>query len=238
MVLKIGLVGYGAMGRVVEESIQADDELVVFAPETNRSLADYQEKLAVLIDFSNPANLDSIVQYASDYKVPVVIATTGFSSEQQAKITALSEKVPVLMSANFSLGVMLVNRMLKDYSPILKDFFDIEVIEKHHRLKVDAPSGTAKMFADTINETLNYDFVYGREGVSKRQDKEIGIHAVRGGSIVGEHEVIFAGQDEVISIKHEAFSKRIFAVGALNGAKWLAGDKEAGFYDMNDVLFD
>ncbi|HJB22761.1 4-hydroxy-tetrahydrodipicolinate reductase [Jeotgalibaca ciconiae] len=235
--MKIGLVGYGAMGKVVEESIQVDDELAIFAPEYDSSLADYQEKVDVLLDFSNPANLDTIIEYATTHKVPVVIATTGYSEEQEERINQLSKEVPVLLSANYSLGVILMNRILKDYSPILKDYFDIEIIEKHHRWKEDAPSGTAKMFANTINETLNYDFVYGREGVAKRTDKEIGVHAVRGGSIVGEHEVLFAGQDEVLTIKHQAFSKKIFAVGALNGARWLS-DQKVGFYDMNDVLFE
>lgn len=234
--MKIGLVGYGAMGRVVEQCVDSKDELIIFAPEKDSTLTSESEKVDVLIDFSNPRALDAILAYVKENNVPLVVAATGHSEEQLAQIQELSETVPVLKSANFSLGVILVNRMLRDYSPILKDFFDIEIIEKHHRLKEDAPSGTAKMFADTINETLNYDFIYGREGSSKRQDKEIGVHAVRGGSIVGEHEAIFAGQDEVISIKHEAFSKKIFANGALNGAKWLV-DKAPGMYDMEDVLF-
>lgn len=234
--MKIGLVGYGAMGKVVEQCVSPEDELIIFAPELATTLTAESEPVDVLIDFSNPRALDAILAYTRANKVPLVVAATGHSDEQLAAIQALSETLPVLKSANFSLGVILVNRMLRDYTPILKDFFDIEIIEKHHRLKEDAPSGTAKMFADTINETLHYDFVYGREGSSKRQDKEIGVHAVRGGSIVGEHETIFAGQDEIISIKHEAFSKKIFANGALNGAKWLA-DKEPGMYNMEDVLF-
>lgn len=235
--MKIGLVGYGAMGKVLEQCLAETDELVIFAPEVDTPLTDANEKVDVLIDFSNPRALDAILSYVEKNNVPVVIAATGHSTEQLAQIKALANTVPVLKSANFSLGVNLVNRMLRDYAPILKDFFDIEIIEKHHRLKEDAPSGTAKLFADTINETLHYDFVHGREGSSKRKDKEIGVHAVRGGSIVGEHEVIFAGQDEVISVKHEAFSKKIFANGALNGAKWLV-NKEPGIYDMEAVLFE
>lgn len=235
--MKIGLVGYGAMGKVVEQCISSEDELVIFAPEKETTLTPSSEKVDVLIDFSNPRALDTIIDYVEKNEIPLVVAATGHSDEQLAQIQKLSNKIPVLKSANFSLGVILVNRMLRDYTPILKDFFDIEVIEKHHRLKEDAPSGTAKMFAETINETLQYDFVYGREGSSKRKDQEIGIHAVRGGSIVGEHEVIFAGQDEIISIKHEAFSKKIFANGALNGAKWLV-NQASGSYDMEDVLFD
>ena len=234
--MKIGLVGYGAMGKVIEQCVAENDELIIFAPELKTVLDDTSEKVDVLIDFSNPRACDAILAYAEKNNVPVVIAATGHSSEQLDQIAALATHVPVLKSANFSLGVNLVNRMLREYAPILKDFFDIEIIEKHHRLKEDAPSGTAKLFADTINETLHYDFVNGRDGFSKRQDEEIGIHAVRGGSIVGEHEVIFAGMDEIISLKHEAFSKNIFANGALNGAKWLV-DKEAGLYDMEAVLF-
>lgn len=234
--MKIGLVGYGAMGKVVEQAVSPDDELVIFAPETGTSLADYTDKLDVLIDFSNPALLDQVLAYVHAQKVPLVVATTGYSAEQEQKIAQLAEEVAVLKSANYSLGVILMNRILKEYTPALKDFFDIEVIEKHHRFKEDAPSGTAKMFVDTINESLQYDVVHGREGHRKRADQEIGVHAIRGGTIVGEHEVLFAGGDEVLSIKHEAFSKKIFATGALNGAKWLAG-QDKGFYTMNDVLF-
>lgn len=224
------------MGKAVEQAVSNEDELIVFAPEKGASLADYEAAVDVLIDFSNPAMLEEIVSYVKSYHVPVVIATTGYSKEQEEQITQLAEEVPVLMSANYSLGVLLVNQILKEFTPALKEYFDIEVIEKHHRYKEDAPSGTAKMFVNTMNETLGYDVVHGREGKQKRADQEIGVHAVRGGSIVGEHEVIFAGQDEVISIKHEAFSKKIFANGALNGAKWLS-EQAKGYYTMEDVLF-
>lgn len=234
--MKIGLVGYGAMGKVVEQAVSQEDELVIFAPEKENSLVDYDAKLDVLIDFSNPALLDEVLTYVQTYKVPLVVATTGYSAEQEERIAHLAQEVPVLKSANYSLGVILMNRILKEFTPALKDFFDIEVIEKHHRFKEDAPSGTAKMFVDTINESLNYDVVHGREGKRKRADQEIGVHAIRGGTIVGEHEVLFAGGDEVLSIKHEAFSKKIFATGALNGAKWLA-EQDKGFYTMDDVLF-
>ena len=237
--MKIALVGYGAMGKVVEQNISDSDRIVGIVDLNNLpSLFALTEKPDVIVDFSNPACLDDICNYASQNKVPVVIATTGYSSEQLEKIKTLSQSVPVLFSGNYSLGVILLNRLVKEITPILKDTFDIEIIEKHHNKKVDAPSGTALALADSLNEAAGgvYEYKYDRSSERVARDKkEIGISAVRGGTIVGEHEVLFAGEDEVIEFCHTAYSKAVFGKGALEAAKFLAG-KEAGKYDMSDVI--
>lgn len=236
--MKVGLVGYGVMGQMIHGCMSKDDEVVgiVSTPGYLTELNDFKEIPDVVIDFSHPSNLDKICDYCSKYMVPVVIATTGFSNEQVEKIKKLGEKTAVLYSANFSLGVILMNRLVKQITPILKDNFDIEVIEKHHNRKIDAPSGTAKMLLNSINDSNDMNFVYGREGVSKRVKGDVGVHSIRGGSIVGEHEVIYAGEDEILSIKHEAHSRKIFANGAVLGASFIV-KQEKGLYNMEDVLF-
>lgn len=237
--MNVALVGYGAMGKMVHKCFTEDMNLVgkVGLGELP-SLFDIKEKIDVIIDFSNPVNLKMICDYAKKNNTPVVIATTGYSDEEKEMIRDLSKYVPVLWSSNYSLGVILLNRLVREITPILKDSFDIEVIEAHHNKKIDAPSGTAKMLVNSIKEAGDFRVVNGREGVSKREPyKEIGVHAVRGGTIVGEHEVIYAGEDEIITLKHSAHSKAIFANGAIKGAKWLIG-KEAKLYNMEDVLFN
>lgn len=236
--MKVGLVGYGAMGKIVAELLGDDLACVVAKEYENglKSLFDYKEKLDCIIDFSNPSNLDMILDYAVVFKTPCVLATTGFSDAQIEKINNASKDIAILRSANFSLGVILMNKLVKEMTAVLKDGFDIEVIEKHHNRKLDAPSGTAKMLISSIEESTNYHTVCGREGISKREPNEIGVHSIRGGSIVGEHEVLFCGNDEVLSIKHEAHSRKIFGVGACKAAKFLK-DKKNGLYDMEDILF-
>ena len=196
-------------------------------------------KADVIIDFSNAAAVDAVLDYAADKKVPVVLCTTGLSEEQLKKVKETSEKVAVLKSANMSLGVNMLLKLLQDATKILAPAgFDIEIVEKHHNLKVDAPSGTALALADSMNEVLEkeYNYVYDRSQERKRREKkEIGIMAVRGGTIVGEHEVIFAGADEVIEFKHTAHSKAVFAKGAVEAGKFLKG-QEPGMYDMKDVI--
>lgn len=236
--MKIALVGYGAMGKVVEQNVSANEEIIgIVAPETEVSFADLTQKPEVIIDYSHPALFDSVYNYAVENNVPVVIATTGHSAEQIAKIHELATKVPVLYSGNYSLGVILLNRLVKQITPILKDSFDIEIIEKHHNKKVDAPSGTAKMLVNSVNADGDMNIVYGREGASKRQPMDVGVHAIRGGTIVGEHQVIYAGLDEVLTLTHQAHSKAIFAKGSLRGAHWLV-KKSNGLYNMEDVLFN
>ena len=193
----------------------------------------------VVIDFSNAAAVDGLLDYCVSTQTPVVLCTTGLSEEQLGKVQEASKKVAVLKSANMSLGVNMLLKLLQDATKILAPAgFDIEIVERHHNQKVDAPSGTALAMADSINATLNgeYTYTYDRSQVRQKRDKkEIGISAVRVGTIVGEHEVIYAGEDEVIEFKHTAHSKAVFAKGAVEAGKFLKG-KSAGLYDMKDVI--
>ena len=233
--MNIALVGYGTMGKIVEEVVSKENKCFVVGRDFS-SLFDIKEHIDCIIDFSSPSLLDMIVSYASLHKTPCVIGTTGYSFNQEKKIEELSKKVPLIKSANFCLGITLVNKLLKDIVPYLSNFFDIEIKEIHHNKKLDAPSGTACMFLDTINKNLNYKVNYGRKGEVKRDKKEIGVHSLRGGSVVGEHEIYFLGEDEVISIKHQAFSKKIFALGAYKASLFII-NKKKGLYSMEDVLF-
>ena len=193
----------------------------------------------VAIDFSNAGAVDGLLDYCVEKQVPVVLCTIGLSKEQLKRVSEVSKKVAVLKSANMSMGINLLLKMLKDAAKVLAPAgYDIELVERHHNQKVDAPSGTALALADSMNEALNheYTYVYDRSQVrKKREQKEMGISAVRGGTIVGEHEVIFAGPDEVIEFRHTAYSRSVFGKGAVEAAKFLAG-KEAGMYDMSDVI--
>lgn len=202
------------------------------------SLSDVKEKFDAIIDFSHPSMTNEILSFAKSTGTPAVICTTGLSGEQMANIEQTSKDVAIFFSANMSLGVNLLIDLVKRASKILEDNFDIEIIEKHHNQKLDAPSGTALAIADAIADTVSYEaeYTYDRHSVRKKRDKsEIGIHAVRGGTIVGEHSVIFAGCDEVIEIKHSAASKEVFAVGAVKAAEFLK-DKPAGLYAMKDLI--
>jgi len=198
-----------------------------------------QTEADVVIDFCSAKATDVLLEYCADRKLPVVLCTTGLSEEQLKKVEDTSKKVAVLKSANMSLGINLLMKLVKEAAQTLAAAgFDMEIVEKHHRLKVDAPSGTALALADSINEGLDqaYHYTYDRsQRREKRDPKEIGISAVRGGTIVGEHDVIFAGEDEVITFQHTAYSKNIFAKGAIQAAKYLAG-KEPGWYQMSDVI--
>lgn len=193
----------------------------------------------VIIDFAAAVAVDKLLDYSVKHKIPVVLCTTGLSEAQIAKVEEASRKVAVLRSANMSLGINTLMKLLKEAANIFAPAgYDIEIVEKHHNQKVDAPSGTAIALADSINEARNneYEYVYDRSQVRKKRDKkELGISAVRGGTIVGEHEVIFAGVDEVIEFKHTAYSKSVFAKGAVEAGKYLAG-KSAGLYNMSDVI--
>ena len=193
----------------------------------------------VVIDFSSAKAEDALIDYCTASKLPVIVCTTGLSEAQLTKIREASEKVAVLKSANMSLGINTLFKLLQDAARVFCDAgFDVELVEKHHNKKLDAPSGTALALADSIKEVVGSDYFYkfDRSGErAQRNPKEIGISAVRGGTIVGEHEVIFAGEDEVIEFKHTAYSKSVFAKGSIEAAKFLAG-KPAGYYDMRDVI--
>lgn len=192
----------------------------------------------VLIDFSNPSLLSSLLEFGLSRKIPLVLCTTGCSGDQVAQIKKASESIPIFYSGNMSLGVNLLIELSKKAASVLSDQFDIEIIEKHHNQKLDAPSGTALMIADGISSVLPEEthYVYDRHSQRKKRERtEIGIHSVRGGSIVGEHEVLFAGPGETITLSHSAQSKEIFATGSINAALFLIG-KAAGLYDMSDLI--
>lgn len=240
----------GKMGRVITNLVENDENIQIVAGidayteianeyPVFSDIKDCTVKADAIIDFSTATAVDGMLDYAVATGTPVVLCTTGLTAEQLEKVNDASKKIAVLKSANMSLGVNTLMKILKVATEVLAERgFDIEIVEKHHNQKVDAPSGTALALADCINQVLNneYDYTYDRSTVRKKRDKkEIGLSAVRGGTIVGEHEVIYAGTDEVIEIKHTAYSKAIFAKGAIDAAKYLAG-KEAGMYNMADVI--
>jgi 4-hydroxy-tetrahydrodipicolinate reductase len=240
----------GKMGQVVRDIIKNDQSIEIVAGidiqhtmtytfPVFTNIEDCDMPADVIIDFSTASAVPGLLAYAKQKNIPAVICTTGLSQENVAFIKEVSKKLPVFFSANMSIGVNLLINLAKRATEILTDAnFDIEIIEKHHNQKIDAPSGTALAMADAINATLNnqYQYKYDRtkERV-KREKNEIGIHAVRGGTIVGEHEIIFAGKDEVVELKHSAMSKEIFAVGAVKAAKYLV-TKAPGLYDMGNLM--
>ena len=240
----------GKMGQVITKIAEADSKVEIVAGVDQfqgvqnpypvfSSMEACDAEADVVIDFSNAAAVDGLLDYCVNRRLPVVLCTTGLSEAQLEKVEKAAEQIAVLKSANMSMGINLLMKLLKDAAKVLAPAgYDIELVEKHHNQKVDAPSGTALALADCMNQVLDnqYDYTYDRSTVrQKRAKNEIGISAVRGGTIVGEHEVIFAGIDEVIEIKHTAYSKAIFAKGAIDAAKFLKG-KEAGLYNMADVI--
>lgn len=250
MVRKIIISGCnGRMGRVVESICEADPDVSVVAGfdvslESRAfpvfvSPANFTGEADAVIDFSSPAALDGLLAFALERKVPLVLATTGYSDEQLAQIDETSKRIPIFRSANMSLGINVLLELVKKAAAVLGDSYDIEIVEKHHNRKVDAPSGTALMIADAAASALNFkpEYVYERHSVRQSRDKkEIGISAVRGGTIVGIHEIMFAGRDEIIEIKHTAMSREIFANGAVKAAKFLAGVSKPGMYDMSMLV--
>ena len=240
----------GRMGQMITDMVKQDDECMIVAGidiVDNRDngypvytkLADCDVEADAIIDFTSATDFESRMDYAVDKQIPIIECSTGLSEEQMDYLKKASEKVAVLKSANMSLGINLLMKLLKEAAVKLAgDGFDVEIVEKHHNQKLDAPSGTALALADSINEAMDdrYEYIYDRSQVRQKRDKkELGISAVRGGTIVGEHEVIFAGTDEVITFKHTAYSRAVFAKGSITAAKYLKG-KAAGLYDMSDVL--
>lgn len=235
--MKIIILGGGAMGKVLAGAAEENDEFEVVGmidPLKGEKLSDISDADAV-IDFSNPANLDMIKEYCTEKNCAAVIATTGYTEEQQRDIELLGTEVPVVFSANYSMGVNIMKRIISEITPVLSGSFDIEIIEKHHNKKLDAPSGTAKMLLEAADPSNEFEHIFGREGNRKR-GHEIGVHAVRAGTIAGEHTIIYAGEDEILEIKHTAGSKRIFAAGALKAALFTQKVSK-GFYTMEEVLF-
>ena len=245
--LRVIISGYsGSMGKVLTKCANEDSELEIVCGsskddldvpfKTYHKMSEVEELADVIIDFSHHSTIEDTLSYAIKTKTPIVIATTGFNDEELTRIKRASNIVPIFRSSNMSLGVNVLVKLVKEAAKSLNGF-DIEIIEKHHNKKLDAPSGTAVMIANGVKEVLpDSEYIYGRHGRSdKRSSNEIGIHAIRGGTIVGEHTTIFAGHDEVVEIKHSAQSKDIFAKGAIAAAKFLV-KQEAGYYNMNNML--
>lgn len=240
----------GKMGQVISDLVREDKQVEIvagidgFMQKENTypvfsTIGECNIEVDAIIDFSAVGAIDDLLAYCKNKKIPCVLCTTGLSKEQLVLVEEAAKEVAILKSANMSLGINLLLKMLKEATSVLVPAdFDIEIVEKHHNKKVDAPSGTALALADSIQEELNneYKYVYDRSPVRvPREKKEIGLSAVRGGTIVGEHDVIFAGADEVITFSHTAYSKVVFAKGAIEAAKFIAG-KSAGLYNMEDVI--
>lgn len=239
----------GKMGKVIQSIVENRDDCTVVAGVDKyndgqrpfpvyKTIGEVKEDADVIIDFSNPSLLDDILDYGKTTNTALVIATTGYDECQKKKIQDASKECPVFFTYNYSLGINLLVSLAKKATQLLGNEFDIEIVEQHHNQKIDAPSGTALMLADAIAEEFDKPMKYEYDRHSKREKRtrdEIGIHAVRGGTIVGEHEIIFAGRDEVITLSHSARSKEVFAVGAVNAAVYMAG-KKAGMYDMSELV--
>ena len=240
----------GHMGRVVSALCAADPQIEVVGGfdvmgSTDREFPVFSSpdqfagQADAVVDFSSPAALDGLLDFAKATKTPLVLATTGYTPEQAAQIGAAAREVPIFRSGNMSLGINVLLELVKKAASVLGDNYDIEIVERHHRRKVDAPSGTALMIADAAASACGHEteYVFERHSVRHPRDKkEIGISAVRGGTIVGEHEIIFAGHDEVMEVKHTALSREIFAQGALEAAKFMAAVTAPGMYDMSMLV--
>lgn len=240
----------GKMGQEITKIVESDKDTIITAgidissTGSNKypvysSFSQCPLQADVIVDFSSPKNLIEMLEYAKETRTGIVLCTTGYTKEEQKIIDRASRFIPIFQSANMSMGINVITKLIKEATKVLVETgFDIEIVEKHHNKKVDAPSGTALALADAINSVLNneYEYRYDRSQIrEQRETKEIGISAVRGGTIVGEHEVIFAGTYEVIEIKHTAYSKAIFAKGAVAAAKFLSG-KGPGKYEMSDII--
>lgn len=240
----------GRMGQNITRLVEADPAIEIVAGvdmfdgikntyPVFKSITECDVQADVVIDFSAASTVDTLLAYCAEKQLPVVLCTTGLTAEQLANVEEMSKKVAILKSANMSMGINLLQKVLKDISPILAEAgFDIEIVEKHHNQKKDSPSGTALALGDSINEAFEekYEYVYDRSDRNMaRPQKEIGFSAVRGGTIVGDHDVIFAGEDEVITLSHRAYSRAVFGNGAIQAAKFLAG-KAPGMYSMSDVI--
>lgn len=239
----------GRMGQTISTLLQTNEEIIISAgvsPHSEqlhqypvfKNIQECKENFDVIVDFSKAESLDNLLTYALKRKKPLLIATTGHSPQQLAKIEKASKHITIFKCANTSLGISLMLEIVKNAASVLGTDFDIEIVEKHHNQKIDAPSGTAVIIANAINEAASgqYNFVYDRHSQrSKRTKKEIGFHSIRGGTYVGEHTVIFAGNDEVLEIKHSALSKNVFAEGAVRIIKFLH-NKPAGLYSMKELI--
>ena len=249
--LRIGISGCnGHMGRVVEDICRSAPDIEIAVGfdilgtcdrdfKVCTSPAEFDGEVDAVIDFSSPAALQGLLEFGAARKVPLVLATTGYSQEQLTAIDEAAKLVPIFRSGNMSLGINVLLELVRRAASILGSDYDVEIVERHHHRKVDAPSGTALMIADAAASALPYQpqYVYERQSVRKPRDPhEIGISSVRGGTIVGDHEIIFAGRDEVIELRHSAQSREVFAAGAVKAARFLAGVEKPGLYSMADLV--
>ena len=236
--MNIILCGYGRMGLMIEQVVLQSEDMQIIGvvhPGLYENALDVPGKADVIIDFSYPGNLEGILARAEKDGAAVVIGTTGYTGEQLAQLREAAKTLRVMHSSNYSVGVAILKKAVAMVAPLLADSFDIEITETHHNQKVDAPSGTAKMLLKAVDPDDSFDHIYGREGITGARGREIGIHALRGGTVAGEHSVFFFGQDETLEFRHSAASRRIFAAGAIRAARFVV-DKPAGLYNMDDVL--
>lgn len=233
--MRLGIVGTGKMGSLLKQTLEKQNNESIAAVHRGYELQTLSEPPELIFDFSHPDNLQALLEYALNHHVKLVLGTTNYTQKQQLSIHAAAMQIPIIQEANFSLGIAVLKQVLKQITPILAKDFDIEIIEKHHNQKVDAPSGTAKQLAQIMNPMHQYNELYGRRGECGQRGKEIGIHAIRGGNLAGEHTILYLGEDESLEITHKAVTKQIFIHGAIKAAAFLS-DKEKGYYTMEDVL--
>ena len=237
--MKILLYGFsGKMGQAIISALSSDDQVIMGVDRHTPVNESLLAKIDLAMDFSSPEGTLDLIEIAQNYYIPVVIGTTGLNEEQKQKIFSAAQKIKIFYASNFSVGINVLNKLIQLATYLLPKKFQIEIIERHHRHKKDAPSGTAVTFLETIQQVRSNTFpVYGRRGRTERTDNEIGIHSLRCGEIFGEHEVIFEGEQEEITLKHRAFDRKIFAKGALFAAKWLLECKQPyGLFSMNDLI--
>lgn len=236
--MKIALIGYGKMGRMLDELIAREDAMQVTGivdVNASASLSEITE-CDVAIDFSYPGNLEALLDEAQRRNIALVIGTTGLTKAQEEAVHAAARRIPIVYAQNYSMGVTVLRRALRAVAGALKDDFDIEIVETHHKQKVDAPSGTAKMLLKAVDPDGEFEVKGGRDGMTGKRGREIGMHALRGGTVAGEHSVHFFGGQEELEFRHRADSREIFARGALKAARFVVSQKP-GLYDMDDVLF-
>lgn len=236
--IRIVLCGYGRMGKLIHEAInkRSDMEVVMVVDDSNqKDLYTLEKPADLIIDFSHPSTLPMIQAYIEETGCALLSGTTGYQKEQFAVLIELSKHTKIMHSANYSLGIAVLKQILKEITPILEEDFDMEIVEAHHNQKQDAPSGTAKLLLQAMDENHHYKEVDGRSGMVGKRGKEIGVHAIRGGSVAGDHTVMYLGNDEKLEIKHSVISRQIFVNGAIRAASWLL-KQEKGFYTMDDMI--
>jgi len=237
--VRAAIIGYGGMGKLLKEELGPECVCVIApqSPDIYTSLYEYEKEIDVILDFSNPANLDMIYSYAKEHGTKVIIGTTGYTKEQLKKIKDLSKTNAVLKSRNFSVGANLVNKLIREITPFIADYYDVELVERGPASKIDTPCAiTTEMLIKSIKDGTSGKPKYTRRGNQRRLDSEIGIHQIRGGEIEDEHDIMYCGEDDYIEIVHRGISRARFARGAIQAAEWIV-DQEPGYYNMEDILF-